>query len=50
MKKEPVNPWISHLRGQAKKMKVKYNEILKNPAMLAQVKESYMKHRMEGKR
>jgi hypothetical protein len=50
MKNTKVNPWISHLRVQAKKMKVKYNDILKNPELLAQVKASYAKHKMEGKR
>lgn len=45
-----VNPWISHLQAQSKKLKVKINEILKNPALLARVKASYVGHTMDRKR
>lgn len=39
------NTWVSHLRGEASRLKVKYNQLLKNPELLAQVRASYLEHK-----
>ena len=36
-KKSGGNPWINHVKAQAKKLKIGYNEALKDP----RVKKSY---------
>jgi len=36
-KKKGGNPWINHVKTQAKKLKIGYNEALKDP----RVKKSY---------